>query len=127
MTNRYEAVIVYDSSLDEQALNAQIQKVEKLIKDHGGAIEQQEIWGRRQLAFKIKKKDSGLYVLLVFNGDTTTISDMERQLKINESVLRHLLVLKDKFAPDFDPNRKLDESFTLMGAMFDPAADLLMP
>ena len=98
---KYEAVIILDSDLSEDAVKAEIGKVETVVKAHTGSVERSDVWGRRRLSFRIAKKEYGIYVVLVFAGDNRLVADLDRQLKINEGVLRHLIVLKDDYAPDF--------------------------
>jgi small subunit ribosomal protein S6 len=105
----YEGVVVFAPELDEQALKSQIEKIESVIKAHDGAVERTDVWGRRELAFRMKKKGFGIYVVLVFNGDNKLIADLDRQLRINEAVLRHQMVIKDQFAPDLSANRRSEE------------------
>lgn len=99
-TERYEAVLIYDSGLSEQDVQQQIERVTAVITAHSGSVEKQEVWGRRELAYAIQKKQYGIYVLLVFAGDNSLVSDLRRQLRINDNVLRSLIVKKDQFAPD---------------------------
>ena len=99
-TNSYQAVLVLNPDLDDQGVKDQIEKVAVVAAAHGGSVEKSDIWGRRQLAYKIKKKDYGIYVVLVVGGDSSIVSDLDRQLKINDQVLRHLVVKKDKHAPE---------------------------
>lgn len=102
----YEAVIVFDSSLSDADVAAQLDKVETIVGSHAdesldvGKISKRDVWGRRQLAYKIGKKDYGIYTYLVFSGTNTLVADLRRQLRINDSVLRFLIVKKDKFAPE---------------------------
>ncbi len=112
----YESVIIFLSELDEKGINAQLEKVEGIISSHGGTIEQKEVWGRRELAYKIAKKTHGIYTLLVFTGDEALVQDLDRQLKINDSALRHLIVKKDEFAPDWTPGRRHDDSMPIDGS-----------
>lgn len=98
---KYEIVLVYDSDLEDAAVGEQLDKVAAVIASHGGEIERREIWGRKELAYKINKKGFGVYAYLIFSGDNALVADLDRQLKINESVLRHLIVVKDKYAPDY--------------------------
>lgn len=114
---QYESVIIYLSDLDEKGVDSQIEKVEAMIASHTGTVDQKEIWGRRELAYKISKKSHGIYVLLVFTGDNSLVADLDRQLKINESVLRHMIVKKDEFAPDWTPGRRHEDSMSLDGSM----------
>jgi len=98
---KYEAVIILDSDLSEDAVKTEIGKVETTVKAHAGSVERSDVWGRRRLSFRIAKKEYGTYIVLVFAGDNRLVADLDRQLKINEGVLRHLIVLKDDYAPDF--------------------------
>lgn len=108
---KYESVIVFVPELDEAGVKAQLDKVEATIKTHGGSVSRQEIWGRRELAYVINKKSYGIYAMVVFEADNALVQDLERQLSINDSVLRSLFVKKDKFAPDLTASRKFDDSF----------------
>lgn len=110
---RYETVIVFNSDLDEKSVNAQIDRVQAIIGEHNGKIEKRDLWGRRELAYKIGKRTHGIYVCLVFSGEHAVVADLDRQLRINESVLRHIVVTKDKFAPDWVPGRRLDDTMPL--------------
>lgn len=102
----YELVIVYDSDLNEDQVKEELKKVEETISAHQGKINKTDLWGRRQLAYEINKKGYGFYVVLVVEGDSSMIADLERQLKINEQVLRCLAVKKDQFAPDLSEKLK---------------------
>jgi small subunit ribosomal protein S6 len=114
---KYEAVVIFLSELDEKGVDAQIEKIEGIVTSHTGSVDQKEIWGRRELAYKISKKTHGIYVLFVFTGDMSLVADLDRQLKINESVLRHMIVKKDEFAPDWTPGRRHEDSMPLDGSM----------
>lgn len=102
----YEAVIVLDSSLSDADVASHLDKVEAIIANHAdesagiGKVTKRDVWGRRQLAYKINKKEYGIYAYLVFSGTQGLVADLRRQLRINDSVLRFLVVKKDKFAPD---------------------------
>ena len=102
----YEAVIVFESSLSDSDVAAQLDRVEAIIGSHSdestgvGKVSKRDVWGRRQLAYKINKKDYGIYTYLVFSGTSGLVADLRRQLRINDSVIRFLVVKKDKFAPE---------------------------
>ena len=101
MINKYEAMVVYNSDLSDDQLKAEISKIETTVRAHQGNVTNVDTWGKRPLAYKINNKDFGIYVLILLEGDNTMITDLQRQLKINEQALRHIFVTKDKFAPDF--------------------------
>ena len=107
---RYEAVVIFLSDLSDDAVKGELAKIENIAKAHAGSVVSSDIWGRRQLAYKINKREYGIYVLLVIEGDYKLAAELDRQLKINESVLRHQIVKKDKHAPDASPRLKEDPS-----------------
>jgi small subunit ribosomal protein S6 len=106
---KYELVAIFDPGLEDDQIREQTDKIGSLIKEHNGTMLTDEVWGRRQLAYRINKKEYGIYVVMTLEGDSSVVNDLDRQLKINESVLRHLLVKKDKYAPDFVKRRGDDE------------------
>jgi len=116
--NKYEVVIIFNPDLNDTDVTEQIGKIEGIIKAHQGAVLKQDVWGRRQLAYRLKKKEHGYYVLLIITGDNQLVADLDRQLRINEKVLRHLIVKKDKYAPDSTPRLMRDdddETLALIG------------
>ncbi|MCC6954878.1 MAG: 30S ribosomal protein S6 [Deltaproteobacteria bacterium] len=112
MEYSYESVLVFVGDLDENAVKAQIDKINAVVTNHGGELTRSDVWGRRQLSFRIKKRTSGIYAMLQFTGDKALVADLDRQLRINENVLRHMIVARDKFAPDLAPGAHPDESFS---------------
>ena len=93
MSRNYEAVYIFDSTLEDAAIN------EKLSRFHGllGAAEQPEVshWGRRQLAYSIGSRENGYYVVSRFSAEPTVLPEYERALKLDDGVLRHLLSLHE--------------------------------
>ena len=91
MTRRYEAVYIFDSTLEDAAIQERIGRLHALLKspeeitvDH---------WGRRQLAYKIGPRDTGYYVVAKFQTDPTMLPEFERALKLDEGVVRYLITL----------------------------------
>ena len=101
MSRKYEQVVVFDSGLSDAELETELGKIAQVAIAHSGKIEKRDIWGRRQLAYPMRKKTHGIYVVLVLSGDASMVADLRRQLKINDKVLRSLVVDKDQYAPDF--------------------------
>lgn len=113
--NRYEAVIVYNPNLTDVDIAQHKSQIESVVSSHGGTFERYDIWGRKELAYPVKKFEHGIYVVMVFTGDKGIVSDLSRQLRINEAVIRQLVVEKDQYAPDFslerlDSSAKIDEN-----------------
>ena len=91
--NRYEMIYIIDTDLEETARKELIEKVSALIANNGGEIEKvDETWGKRRLAYAINYKTEGWYVLVTFKAPADLPRELERNLQINESVLRYLVV-----------------------------------
>jgi small subunit ribosomal protein S6 len=93
MSRNYEAVYIFDSTLEDAAIN------DKLTRFHGllGSAEQPETsqWGRRQLAYSIGSKENGYYVVSRFAAEPTVLPEYERALKLDEGVIRYLITLHE--------------------------------
>ena len=91
--NRYEMIYIIDTDLEETARKELIEKVSALITSNGGEIEKvDETWGKRKLAYAIDYKTEGWYVLVNFKAPVELPRELERNLQINENVLRYLVV-----------------------------------
>ena len=91
--NRYEMIYIIDADLEEAARKELIEKVSALITKNGGEIEKvDETWGKRRLAYAIDYKTEGWYVLVTFKAPVELPRELERNLQINENVLRYLVV-----------------------------------
>ena len=93
MMNRYEMIYIIDADLEEAARKELIEKVSALIANNGGEIEKvDETWGKRKLAYAIDYKTEGWYVLVNFKAPVELPRELERNLQINENVLRYLVI-----------------------------------
>ena len=93
MMNRYEMIYIIDADLEETARKELIEKVSALITNNGGEIEKvDETWGKRKLAYAIDYKTEGWYVLVNFKAPVELPRELERNLQINENVLRYLVI-----------------------------------
>ena len=91
--NRYEMIYIIDADLEEAARKELIEKVSALITNNGGEIEKvDETWGKRRLAYAIDYKTEGWYVLVTFKAPVELPRELERNLQINENVLRYLVI-----------------------------------
>lgn len=91
---QYELVFIARPDLDENALSDVINKVSNWITESGGNIEKVEQWGKRKLAYQIRKQVEGLYVLLVLNLPPLSAPQLERNLRYLEPVMRFSLIQK---------------------------------
>ncbi|GAB4541034.1 MAG: 30S ribosomal protein S6 [Anaerolineales bacterium] len=87
----YELVCVFQPDLDETAFNGALEKIKGWVSETGGSVEKVDIWGRRKLAYIIKKHREGQYVLLNLSMAPTATSDLERNLRYQEQLIRHML------------------------------------
>ena len=93
MMNRYELIYIIDTGLEYSARKELVEKVSALIEGNGGEIEKvDETWGKRKLAYAIDYKTEGWYVLVTFKAPAELPRELERNLQINENVLRYLVV-----------------------------------
>lgn len=89
----YELMVVLDPNLDETGIEGVTRRVESVVTGRDGRVTSTEAWGRRRLAYPIGRHRDGHYVLFRLNMNPTTTSELERQLRLTESVVRQLLVL----------------------------------
>ena len=88
----YEVIVVYDPALSEEAVEGEIERLKGLIGKEGGQVQDLQKWGKKRLAYEIKKKREGVYVLCRFTAAPVALREVERNLKITETVLRYLSV-----------------------------------
>jgi small subunit ribosomal protein S6 len=96
MARRYETVYIFDTALEEPAINEKLERFHALLtKDGKGSVASSSHWGKRSLAYAIKKKETGYYVVTQFETAGELLPEYERAVKLDESVLRYLVVLNE--------------------------------
>lgn len=91
----YEVVYIMDPALDESAVDAKLEKFHELVTSSGGEVSAVDHWANRQLAYPIKKQSSGYYVVAQFTAAADALPEFERLLKLDDEVMRYLLVLNE--------------------------------
>jgi small subunit ribosomal protein S6 len=91
----YEMVVILEPSLDERTVQPSLETFLNVIRKDGGTVENVDVWGRRRLAYEIEKHGEGIYAVLDVNCEPATIKEMDRQLALNESVLRTKVMRRD--------------------------------
>ena len=86
----YETLVILDPRLNEEEVAALLTKVQETLKTLGGELGKAESWGKRRLAYDMRKQREGTYAVLESKAEPATIKEFERQLKLNEQVLRYL-------------------------------------
>ena len=87
----YELVCIFQPELDETAFKGAVERVSSWVTEAGGSVDKVEIWGRRRLAYHIRKQSEGQYVLLNISLDPKAASGLERNIRYLETVMRHML------------------------------------
>ena len=88
---KYELMCIIQPDLDETAFNGVLDKVKGWISESGGTIDKAEVWGRRKLAYIIEKHREGQYVLLNVTMEPAATFELERNLRYQEPIIRHML------------------------------------
>jgi small subunit ribosomal protein S6 len=96
LLREYEMVVVLNPALDDEALAALNQRIGGWITSGGGTVTNTNVWGRRQLAYQIGKHTSGIYVQFDFQLAPSASRDLERNLRLEENVVRHMVVRCDE-------------------------------
>jgi small subunit ribosomal protein S6 len=92
---RYELMVILDPDLEERTIAPSLEQFLGVIRQGGGSVDNVDIWGRRRLAFEIKHKAEGIYAVLDVTAEPATVKELDRQLNLNEAVLRTKLVRPD--------------------------------
>lgn len=88
---KYEALYIIDAELDEAATKETVEKFSGIVTTNGGAVDLVDEWGKRRLAYPINYKNDGYYVLMQFSAPAEFPSELERNFKITDSILRYLV------------------------------------
>jgi small subunit ribosomal protein S6 len=84
----YESMIVFDTTVDAQAIQIALDRALETIRANGGTPGNIDRWGKRPLAYEINKKKEGYYVLVEFSGESSTVDELHRILTLSDEVLR---------------------------------------
>ena len=94
----YESVAIINAALEDEQIEATISRIQEVITSHGGEIVEVDKWGRKRLAYPIQKAKSGYYLVLRFSAPTELIATLERNYRLDETIIRYLTITLDKFA-----------------------------
>lgn len=95
MTHQYELMVILDPELDERTVAPSLDKFLNVIRQEGGTVDNVDVWGRRRLAYEIKKKSEGIYAVVDFTSTPEASVELDRQLKLSEAVLRTKVLRKE--------------------------------
>ena len=88
----YEIMIILDPETDERTVASSLEKLLQVVPSSGGSVDKIDTWGKRRLAYDIKKKSEGFYVVVDMTTAPEIAQELDRQLGLNESVLRTKLL-----------------------------------
>lgn len=88
----YELMVILDPDLEERTVAPSLETYLNLVRQDGGSVESVDVWGRRRLAYEIDKRAEGIYAVVALSAGPDTVKELDRQLGLNESVLRTKVV-----------------------------------
>ena len=89
---RYELMVLLDPDVEERTVAPSLDQFLGVVRQGGGSVEKVDVWGRRRLAYEIDHKVEGIYAILDVTAEPAAVSELDRQLNLNESVLRTKLM-----------------------------------
>jgi small subunit ribosomal protein S6 len=90
---KYETTFILEPGVDEAKVNEEIERVSGWIRDLGAELIEVQRWGKRRLAYEIRRKRDGIYTMFLYQGPGSVVKEIERRLRLNEQVMRVLTVL----------------------------------
>ena len=93
---QYELMVILDPEIDERQVAPKLDGFLKVITGDGGTIENVDVWGKRRLAYEIQKKNEGIYAVVNFTATSEATQELDRQLKLNEQIMRTKVLRADK-------------------------------
>jgi small subunit ribosomal protein S6 len=91
----YEMMIILDPALEERTIQPSLDQFLQVVRSAGGTVDKVDIWGRRRLAYDIDKKSEGIYTVVDLTSEPDTVKELDRQLNLNEAVLRTKIIRPD--------------------------------
>jgi small subunit ribosomal protein S6 len=91
----YELMVILDPNLEERTVQPSLDTYMNVVRNDGGSVDNIDIWGRRRLAYEIDKNAEGIYAVVSLQAEPATVKELDRQLSLNESVLRTKVIRPD--------------------------------
>ena len=92
----YELMVILDPSLDERTVAPSLDTFLNVVRQDGGSVDKVDVWGKRRLAYEIAKHSEGIYAVIDLKATPDTVNELDRQLGLNESVLRTKVLRHNK-------------------------------
>ena len=94
--HQYEMMVIFDPTLDERTIAPSLDTLLNVVREEGGKVDKVDVWGKRRLAYEIKKNSEGIYAVVDVNCEPATVQELDRLLTLNESVLRTKVLRADQ-------------------------------
>ena len=94
--NTYENIVIFDSSLSDEAVETSTAKIKDLITGAGGEILKVDNWGKRKLAYEINKQTRGVFILFLFHCPASVIKQLEDFYKVHDPVIKYMVIKLEK-------------------------------
>jgi small subunit ribosomal protein S6 len=91
----YEVMVILDPDLEERTVAPSLDTYLNVVRKDGGSVEKVDVWGRRRLAYEVNKNAEGIYAVIELQAEPATVKELDRQLSLNESVLRTKVIRPD--------------------------------
>ena len=109
--NVYESAVIINAALDDEQIESVISRIKEIITNNGGEIREVENWGRKRLAYMVKKSKIGYYAIFRFNAPSNIVAKLERTYSLDEHILRYLTISLDNDAVEhLEKNKAVQES-----------------
>ena len=92
----YEVMVIFDPDTDERQVQPTLDQHLTVVTKGGGSVSNVEVWGRRRLAYEIRKKSEGIYVVLTLTATPDDVKELDRQFTLNESIMRTKVLRADQ-------------------------------
>lgn len=93
---KYELAVVVSAKIEDDERTATIERVKEIVTKHGGTITNIDEWGKKRLAYEVKKMREGFYYFIQFEGGPTVPNEVESRIRLMENVIRYLIVKQDE-------------------------------
>lgn len=113
----YELMVILDPETDERTVNTSLDSFLEVVRKDGGKIAKLDVWGKRRLAYEIKKKNEGIYAVVNFSASPAATAELDRQLKLSELVMRTKVLRQEEATfDDAGPTKSQSSKIAVSGS-----------